>query len=252
MRYAIITGISRGLGESIAKYFLESGINVIGISRSGSTTLDKFAKSNNVGFTHFPCDLGNVAEIESTFEQISKEVFIEDATSVYLVNNAAVLDPINPSMDIKSAELAYHMQVNTIAPMVLTNLFLKAATENDITMVGVIVTSGAAQRPVYGWSAYCSSKASINRYTEIAALEQAELKTGNKIIAFNPGIMDTNMQETIRSSSKDSFKDVETFKDYKKNNALQDTDTVGGILVDILTDEGSIENGKIYNASDYF
>lgn len=252
MKYAVITGISRGLGESIAKYLLESGIHVIGISRTGSNSLEKHAESHNVTFTHFACDLSDVAVIESTFQKISEKIFTEDLTTVYLINNAAVLDPINPSMNIKSNELAYHIQVNTIAPMVLTNLFLKTSTENEVAMVGVTITSGAADRPVYGWSAYCSSKASMNSYTEAVALEQAELKTGNKVIAFNPGVMDTGMQEKIRSTSQDSFIDVETFKDYKRNDVLKDTDTVGGILVDILTDEGSIENGKIYNVKDYF
>lgn len=252
MKYAVITGVSKGLGESIAMYLLESGIHVIGISRSGSTKLNKYAESNNVTFTHFSCDLSVVAEIETTFQKISEAFFNEDLSTIYLVNNAAVLDPIDPSMDIKSNDLAYHMQVNTIAPMVLTNLFLKEATEKEVSMIGVTITSGAAERPIYGWSAYCSSKASMNRYTETVALEQKELKTGHKIIAFSPGIMDTGMQEKIRSSSKQSFIDVETFKNYKKNNDLKGTDHVGGILVDILTDEASIESGKIYNVKDYF
>lgn len=252
MQYAVITGISRGLGESIATFLLESGIHVIGISRTGSTTLSEHAASNNVTFTHFSCDLSDVNAINHTFQLISKEVFTENLSSLYLVNNAAVLDPIDPSMNINSNELAYHMQVNIVAPMVLTNLFLKEASEKEVSMIGVTVSSGAAGKPTYGWSAYCSSKASMNMYTETAALEQDELKTGNKVIAFSPGVMDTGMQEKIRSSSQESFKDVEAFKDFKKNNTLKDTDTVAGILVDILTDKGSIENGKIYNVKDYF
>lgn len=252
MKYAVITGVSRGLGESIAKYILESGIHVVGISRTRSEKLDQLAEANNVSFTHYSCDLSDVTEIENTFNKISSEVFTEKLTTLYLVNNAAVLDPINPSMNIDHNELAYHMQVNTVAPMVLTNLFLKEATEKEVAMVGVTITSGAAERPVYGWSAYCSSKASMNRYTETVALEQKELKTGHKVIAFSPGIMDTGMQDKIRSTSQQSFLDVEKFREFKKNNDLKDTDLVGGILVDILTDEGSIENGKIYNVKDYF
>lgn len=252
MKYAVITGTSKGLGESIATFLLESGIHVIGISRTSSTKLEKDATANNVTFTHFPCDLSDVDALNQTFQLIRKEVFTEHLTSVYLVNNAAVLDPIDPSMNIAAEDLAYHMQVNCVAPMALTNLFLKEATEQEVFMVGVTITSGAAERPIYGWSAYCSSKASINSYTETVALEQAELKTGNKIIAFSPGIMDTGMQEKIRATSRESFRDVETFKSYKQNNVLKDPDTVGGILVDILNDEASIENGKIYHVNDYF
>jgi len=135
---------------------------------------------------------------------------------------------------------------------VLTNLLLQRATENEVTLLCANVTSGAAERPVYGWSAYCSTKASINMYTKTVALEQDELKTGNKVIAFSPGIMDTAMQEKIRASSPEEFAEVDKFRDYKKNNILKDTDAVGGVLVDILTDETSVQNGKVYNVRDYF
>src|SRR5699024_10061 len=104
--------------------------------------------------------------------------------------------------------------------------------------------SGAADRPVYGWSAYCSTKACINRYTETVALEQETLETGNKVFAFSPGVMDTNMQAEIRSSDESAFKDVERFKQYKADNYLKHTDDVGRVVIDILTDESMIENGK--------
>ena len=142
------------------------------------------------------------------------------------------------------------MNLNTIAPMAITNYFLKKTTEKGVQLISVVITSGAAEKPSYGWSAYCSTKASVNMYTKTAALEQEELKNGHKIIAFSPGIMDTNMQEKIRSSSEDEFADVEKFKEFKDNNLLKDTDLVGGVVVDILTD-ADVENGKIYHVRDY-
>lgn len=252
MNFAVVTGVSKGLGESVAKFFLESGISVIGISRSNNNKLVKIAEENNQQFTHFACDLGNLPEVEKTIQEVSANLYAQDPSTVYLVNNAAVLDPIDQAMNIKGEDLAHHVQVNTIAPMVLTNFFLQKAFENEVQLLCVTVTSGAAERPVYGWSAYCSTKASINMYTQTVALEQDVLKTGNKVIAFSPGIMDTGMQEKIRASSHEAFVDVDTFKDYKKNNSLKDTDAVGGVLVDILTDETNLQNGKVYHVRDYF
>lgn len=252
MKFAVITGVSKGLGESIATFFLETGVNVIGISRTYNETLAKVAKQYNSLFSHYPCDLSDLAAVESTFTELSEELFAADPSTVYLVNNAAALEPIDQAMRIKSKDLAYHVQVNTLAPMVLTNLFLQKTLEEEVTLLCANVTSGAAEHPVYGWSAYCSTKASINMYTRTVALEQDELKTGNKVIAFSPGVMDTAMQEKIRKSSHDAFADVEKFIDYKKNNILKDTDAIGGVLVDILTDETSVQNGKIYNVRDYF
>lgn len=251
MRYAVVTGVSKGLGKSIAKMLMEAGINVTGISRSRDDKLAENAAENNVTYEHYSCDLGDLEATEQTFKRISDDIFSRQPDTVYLINNAAVLEPIDKSMHTKSADIAYHIQVNTTAPIVLTNLFLKKAAEQDIRFIGTTITSGAAQRPVYGWSAYCSSKASINMYTQTAALEQDELKTGSKVIAFSPGIMDTEMQERIRESDRDAFRDVEQFRGYKEHNMLKGTDTVGGVLVDILTDETNVVNGKIYRVSDY-
>ncbi len=252
MKFAVVTGVSKGLGKSAAKFLLESGIHVFGISRSQNKELSEIAAQNNTQFTHFSCDLGDLGQVEETFQMISDEIFSKDPQAIYLINNAAVLEPISQAMYTKSKDVAYHVQVNTIAPMVLTNLFLQKAVEHEVLLLSVAVTSGAAERPVYGWSAYCSTKASINMYTKTAALEQDELNTGNKVFAFSPGIMDTAMQERIRASTTEDFADVAAFKSYKENNLLSSTDAVAGVLVDILTDESNVENGKIYNVRDYF
>ncbi|QKY68484.1 (S)-benzoin forming benzil reductase [Lentibacillus sp. CBA3610] len=252
MRYAVVTGVSKGLGESLAKLLMDSGIHVVGVSRSKNDKLTAFATENNVTYQHYSVDLGDLETAEQTFQEISEDIFSRQPDTVYLINNAAVVEPIDKSMNTKSADVAHHIQVNTTVPIILTNLFLKQAAEQDVRFIGTTISSGAAERPVYGWSAYCSSKASINMYTKTAALEQDQLKTQSKVIAFSPGIMDTQMQERIRQSDEDAFRDVDQFRGYKENNKLKDTDTVGGVLVDTLTDETSIVNGKIYNVADYF
>lgn len=247
MDVAMITGVSKGLGESLAKLLLEEGIYVHGISRSNNKDL-----STNELFMHYPCDIGNINDLEKTIEQMKDSLKKQHPKKMLLINNAAVLHPINHSMAITNSELAYHIQVNTVAPMILMNSFLQLATKMDIQLIGVNITSGAAERGMYGWSAYCSTKASINMYTETIALEQKELKTQHKVIAFSPGIMDTNMQKSIRASSSEAFKDVATFKAFKENNDLKDTDTVGKILIDVIKNEENLKSGKVYNVHDYF
>jgi len=250
MDYAIVTGSSKGLGESVSELFLESGIHVIGISRNENSKLVNIAKENNTIYRHVSADLADVETLNGVCDEISEYVFTNDPSTVYLVNNAATVEPVKQSIHIKQEELTKHVNLNTIAPMVLTNYFLQKATEMRVQLKSAIVTSGAAQNPVFGWSAYCSTKASIDMYTKTVALEQANLHAEHKIIAFNPGIMDTGMQQKIRSSSKSEFIDVERFKGYKENNQLKDTESVAGVLVDILTDD-NVQSGEIYQISDY-
>lgn len=251
MKYAIITGVTKGLGESAARLFLESGIHVIGISRRSNHRLRKLSEENHVNYQHLSCDLGDLQQLERTAKEIMDYLEQEDSTSIYLVNNAAVLDPIGQATTLPNAELKNHVTVNTIAPMILTNTLLQWAIEQDIHFIGAAITSGAAEKTHYGWSAYCSTKASINMYTKTVALEQDERETGNKLIAFSPGVMDTEMQEKIRASSPEAFVEVDTFRNYKQQNLLKETDAVGSVLVDILMDESNIVNGKVYNVTDY-
>ncbi|MBN8905636.1 MAG: SDR family oxidoreductase, partial [Rhodospirillales bacterium] len=62
----------------------------------------------------------------------------------------------------------------------------------------VNVSSGAAIRPLEGWSAYCSGKAGLHMLTRAIALETAE--QGIRVFGFQPGPTDTDMQVQIRAS----------------------------------------------------
>jgi benzil reductase ((S)-benzoin forming) len=86
-------------------------------------------------------------------------------------------------------------------------------------------------------------------FTETAALEQQTAGSSHKIIAFSPGVMDTDMQDVIRSSAKEDFHDLEKFQTYKEKGMLRDTDTVANALIDLLLKK-EIESGKIYYVND--
>lgn len=251
MYFAIVTGVSRGLGESIAKILLKQNVHIIGISRTKNDELANLAKEKNMTYIQLSYDLGETKELKACTAEISSIIGEHSVEKLYLVNNAAVLQPIDHSRNISVADLSYHIHVNSTAPMVLMNTCLDLSFKYDLSFYGGTITSGAAKRPIYGWSAYCSTKASIDMYTQTVALEQESLETKNKVFAFNPGVMDTNMQEQIRASDPEAFKDVEQFKQYKKENHLKQAADVAQIFSNILMKDGKINSGKIYNVSDY-
>jgi len=252
MKYAIVTGVSQGLGFDIGKFLLESGIHLIGISRTNQVALQSIANENHVNYIHYACDLSISEEVARTLSGINNVLEeLDENDHVYVINNAAVIQPIKPSTSQTQEELAYHYQVNVLAPMHIMNTLLLKCSEQEIPFVGVNITSGSAKSPLYGWSAYCSAKASIDMYTKTIALEQEALQTGNKIIGFNPGVMDTKMQAEIRGTTKEEFLKVEQFIQYKHQGVLSQTESVAEVLTDIVTDEVNITNGKIYNIHDY-
>lgn len=251
MRFALITGTSRGFGESLASFLLESDVHVIGVSRTDNPRLRVKAEELKMNYTHLSADLTDVNAVEEMIKEVSKILNQSDVSTLYIINNAGMLEPMNQAKEIDSTKLIKHFQINTITPMIIINSFLKLTETSNYPVIIANITSGAATKATYGWSAYGSAKASINAYTKTVGKEQDELKTDNKIFAFSPGVMDTDMQKHIRGQDKDAFIEVENFKNYKMSNLLKDTDLVGGVLIDILTNESAIKNGEIYNVTDY-
>lgn len=250
MNYAVVTGASKGLGESTTKYLLASGIAVVGISRTDNEDFHEIAKENDVSYTHFKADLSKLDQVESLLKKLTDFFKTNEVETLFLVNNAAMVEPIKKASKIKPEALQRHFQLNVVAPMSLMNHLISICEET--VFVGANITSGAATQAYYGWSAYGSSKASIEMYTKTVALEQRKQGRAHKVFAFSPGIMDTDMQDTIRATDAEDFVEVERFKKYKADKLLVNTKEVATILVDILLDLSEIKSGKIYSVKEYF
>jgi len=249
MKYAIITGASRGLGEAAAKRMLEEGISVISISRTENEALAKFSEENNYSFRHITCNLALEKEVQEVFSDLAFDLFKKKPEKIYLINNAGVVEPIEQVGNLDQIPVLRNFQINLAAPILITNTFFKKSQNTETSILSVNITSGAGEHPIEGWSIYCSAKAGLNMFTQTAALEQESMETSNQIIAFSPWIMDTGMQETIRSAEPEAFKDLDRFKEYKEKGMLRKPETVGNALVDLILGENII-NGKIYNVND--
>jgi benzil reductase ((S)-benzoin forming) len=247
LKYAIITGASKGLGASITKRLLQEGFGIFSISRSESQELRDLATNSQLFYKHFSCDLSDAKSLENTFLTIidnMKQVEIVD--ELWVFNNAGVVEPIETVGNLDAASVELNIQINLLAPILISNLLIQHLNAFNLTIVNV--TSGAAERPIHGWSTYCSTKAAVNMFTQSTALEQKSANNHHSIIGFSPGIMDTDMQQTIRSSSKEAFHDIERFRSYKEEGLLRSTDSVACALIDLLL-SGKIESGTIYNVN---
>ncbi|MFC7062692.1 (S)-benzoin forming benzil reductase [Halobacillus seohaensis] len=250
MKYAIVTGDSRGLGEAIAQKFLEKGIHVIGVSRTYNQELEKFAQKKEANYSHIKCDFSDTDDLAQGIDKVMYVAFQSDAEFVYLVNNAGVIEPIQTVGDLDANLVYKHLQVNVTTPMLFINRLLKEANEQQVKARIINITSGAAERSVHGWSVYGAGKAAINRFTQTIALEQEQAGNDHKVIAYSPGVVDTDMQEEIRSTNESAFADVYKFKEMKEEGKLRTPENVAKVLMDVLDQSSTIENGKIYKLYD--
>ncbi|HET7579122.1 MAG TPA: (S)-benzoin forming benzil reductase [Bacillales bacterium] len=249
MELAIVTGASRGLGAAVAEQFLDRGMGLYTLARNENKDLKERAKKHNLPYAHFTSDLSSPdGQLKVLDEVIQAMQELKEVEKIYLVNNAGMVDPVEVIGNIDPQDLQRLLNLNVLAPMVMTNRFVHDYPSLPLFFVNV--TSGAANRPVHGWSAYGSSKAALNLYTETAAVENQENEAPHTFIAFNPGVMDTEMQGVLRSTEKESFRDVERFRGLKEKGALRSPKVVAEALLHLVL-TGNAENGRIYDVSEF-
>lgn len=188
----VISGASRGIGASAAREFASQGANVVLLARS-TEALQTLADEIGEKALALACDVADYAAVEAAFQRASTHF----GSLGVLICNAGMIDPIARLEHAKPADWAQLINVNItgVFNMMRAGLpHLKAAGGGAVLTIG----SGASQRPLEGWSAYCTSKAGAAMLTQALHLEEGE--NGIRVMGLSPGTVATQMQREIKVS----------------------------------------------------
>lgn len=216
----IITGTSKGIGKAIAENYLSHGEKVIGIGRNHS-----ISHSN---YSSIVCDLGNQELVNQvTFPSFGEEPII-------FIHNAGILGKVDYFERLGTSEIAEVMQVNLFAGATLLQQLLKKLPKTQ-SFKCIFISSGAGRNPIASWASYCASKAAVDLFCQTIQLEEQQLgRTDFHCLSVAPGVVDTDMQASIRESKEVSFSEVERFKEYKNSNQLYSTALVAKKLMKLI------------------
>lgn len=194
-KVALVTGASRGLGEGTARALAAAGASVMLVARDGLSVARVAGEISEAGgrAEAMACDVADFAAVEQV---VAKTMSLWGGLDV-LVNNAGVIEPISEIATSDPFRWAQNITINLVGAYNAVRAVLPgmlAAGRGTI----VNVSSGAAFRPLEGWSAYCSGKAGLAMFTRAIALETAS--KGIRVYGFSPGTIDTEMQVKIRAS----------------------------------------------------
>ena len=211
----IVTGASRGLGRAIALALARLGARVTLNARSEDALREIKLTIEEAG-GQAEILAGDVSHPDVVERLVARAVLAHGGIDG-VINNAGVLNPVARIADSDPVEWHDNIRVNLIAPYLLTQAALPHLRRSGRGRV-INISSGAAVRPVPGWSAYCVSKAGLNMFTAVLAAEEPELVA----LAVRPGRVDTAMQEVLREQAAGIIPDrvYREYVDYHRQGKL--------------------------------
>lgn len=234
MNLYFVTGTTKGLGAALRDELIRDPDNlVIGVSR---------APASSIAPINLHADFTDIASIGPAFSACDAYLEGRNFDLAVLFNNAGVVVPVDTFDRLDPNETANNVNINLVAPMVLTRLFANATRMCAKQRLVVNISSGAAKRPIAGWSVYCASKAGLEMATRAAASEAATSDASLAICSLAPGVVDTPMQAQVRGATEREFPDVARFRAMKADGVLRDAGAVARDMIKLIK-EGRLTNG---------
>ena len=216
----ILTGASKGMGLAIARQLLKPGDTLLCISRTSNDALADEAKQAGTTLVQWTHDLADGASLSLRLEQWLLDRSDTVWAGVTLVNNAGMIPPVAPLGDLKAEDIARALRVGLEAPMQLASAFLRATANWSAPRKLLNISSGLGRRAMASQAGYCAAKAGMDHFTRCVAIEEALKPNGAKVCSLAPGVIDTGMQEQLRSADASAFPDQANFLKLKTSGSL--------------------------------
>lgn len=210
MKYALVTGASRGIGANITLTLLADNYFVFVISQN-INNLEKFTENNQRyknNFLTINTDVSNINQVKKAFEIIK-----EKTSQLDILVNCAGVSKLN-LLDNQSEEDTWHNQINinlTGTYYFSKNAYLMMKENNFGRIINISSVYGLIGGE--GYSAYCASKHGVIGLTKAMALESA--KYNITVNAICPGWVETDMFDNDMQELSDEY-------GIDKNDLIQD------------------------------
>jgi NAD(P)-dependent dehydrogenase (short-subunit alcohol dehydrogenase family) len=219
-KIALVTGSGTGIGQAIAKKFIENGASVIILGRrrepleETSVILKKIISEVKSGATvriFSGVDVSDEVGINNMFDTLKKE----NVTIDYVINNAGVSGPVTCFANAPLDEFKSTVDIHLTGTFWGSVQALKVMKENGkIVTISTFFTEERPleQRPYRFRSPYTSSQGAKNRLVEAMSWEL----TDKKIISIgtNPGpVHSDRIYKTVYPKAAAEFLRVSGFED---------------------------------------
>ena len=240
-RVAVVTGASSGLGKAIASEIARKGIKVALLARRTELLKENAAEIVSAGgqALALPVDVSDVGAVRAAFDELDDHYHRVD----YLFNAAGILTPIKPLVNVDETEFQSGVMVNIMGLVHVTKQALSRMLRDGDGGTVINITSGAAYHAYSGWSLYSASKAAMDMLTRCVAIETQETKV--RIAAVAPGIFESRMQQTIRSTPAGDFPEKDKFVKMHQEGRVIPPEIPAQMIVETALSEWPELNGMV-------
>lgn len=189
-KVAVVTGASKGIGASIAKYFAAEGAKVVVNYASSKADADKVVTEiTSSGGTAIAIqgDVSKEADVIRLFDE-TKNAF---GTLDVLVNNAGIYN-YEPIEQVSAETFHQQFNINVLGSIFAIQSALKLFGEKGGNIINI--SSGASRSPLPTGSVYSATKTALDAFT--VALSKEFAGRNIRINSILPGIVETEGSHT--------------------------------------------------------
>ncbi|KAL1301846.1 hypothetical protein AAFC00_006031 [Neodothiora populina] len=247
----IVTGASRGIGLAISHHLLSSSCSpnsasqnnrILAIARSRGP-LEQLQREYPSRVEILAGDLSDFS-LGAKVAEVVKDKFGGRLDG--LIVNHGILEPVKRVADADAEEWRRLFDVNFFSAVSMIKACLPQLRASKGRIV--LCSSGAASNNYATWGAYGASKAALNHLAGTLATEEKHVTT----ISVRPGVVDTDMQVSIRDthSTEMDKTDAAKFLELKQTGGLLRPDQPGNVMAKLSLDAPAELSGKFLSWND--